>query len=654
MYKIANVLIISVFCVAGAFSQSKRALVIAIGTYAENEGHGWKKISSVNDTSYILPVLRQQGFSPALTKVLVNGQATIEGINESFNTLLKEAKKGEVVYIHVSSHGSQIEDNNGDELDNFDESIVTYNAISPKYSTNYELDQKQYLRDDDFGIFIEKLREKLGPEGDVLVVMDNCHSGSGTRNIGDIVRGGEPPLVKDKKATSNPSKDLSLFKEKSTNKVNLASYVVISASRAEEANTELKLNDKGVGSLSYSVAKAFDIYSPQLTYRGFFAQIQSSMNEMVPRQHPVLEGDGIDRELFGGQFVLQPDFIELKVIEDPKLIIVKAGTIAGLTKNSKIAVYPSGTVDTSGVTVSAGGVVISSDNFTSIVELDRDLKKTQAADYWVFIKETHYPMRPVILSYDESIKSKNPNVTPDKLKNSLKSTGLVSFEGKADLTLYYGKTADSLLDCLSGYTWEIFDNSKDYSADLKKSVERYVQYQFLKSYTIQDKDFPISMRIIPYINGKADTTSIGKFMKNGVYEFKEGNQFVVEIRNNSKYKIYFNIIDLQPNGVINAIMPNKTEGIKSEELYINPFSTETFDSFPVTIYPPFGDEVFKVFLARDKLDLEYITINKTEGTRSFMTDLETVFKNSYKPSTRGDFGTSDGSVMNLNFRIIEN
>jgi hypothetical protein len=112
-----------------------------------------------------------------------------------------------VVVIHFSSHGEQVADTNGDEADGYDEAIVSYNAalITQEMAsgaaargtlTKAQFDKLQanYFRDDEFGAYIQQLRAKLGKNGDVVVFMDNCHSGTGTRGSAKV-RGGKAALT---------------------------------------------------------------------------------------------------------------------------------------------------------------------------------------------------------------------------------------------------------------------------------------------------------------------------------------------------------------------------------------------------------------------------------------------------------------------------
>src|SRR5690606_38059030 len=158
------------------FSSEKHALIIAIGDYPA-EG-GWSQISSANDVPLIKSALLTQGFAESNITTLIDNQATKQGIEDAFTALAKRIKKGDIVVIHYSGHGQQIFDDNGDEVDGLDEAIVPYDAFV-KYTNNYK--GENHLRDDELGNIIANFRNKLGENGQLLVILDSCHSGSATR-----------------------------------------------------------------------------------------------------------------------------------------------------------------------------------------------------------------------------------------------------------------------------------------------------------------------------------------------------------------------------------------------------------------------------------------------------------------------------------------
>ena len=170
--------VISVTSFTDSLPQSKvpvkHALVVAISTYSPSSG--FRNIDADNDLRIIMKLLRQQGFTDTI--VLRNAQASKEGFTGAFTKLRSNVQKGDIVYIHFSTHGQQLEDLNRDEADGLDEAIALYDAQT-RSSETYK--GQNHLNDDEFGILIEQLRKDLGKEGDILVMVDACHSGSMSR-----------------------------------------------------------------------------------------------------------------------------------------------------------------------------------------------------------------------------------------------------------------------------------------------------------------------------------------------------------------------------------------------------------------------------------------------------------------------------------------
>lgn len=89
---------------------------------------------------------------------------TKENIINAYKKLVAESKPGDALFCHYSGHGAKIEDDNGDEADGFDETLVPI---------DYE--KAGMIRDDDlFDILIRPLQEGVS----LFCLMDCCHSGT--------------------------------------------------------------------------------------------------------------------------------------------------------------------------------------------------------------------------------------------------------------------------------------------------------------------------------------------------------------------------------------------------------------------------------------------------------------------------------------------
>ena len=145
---------------------ANRALLVGVNKYrmagADLQG-------CVNDVTNIRDVLlKYSGFSVREIRVLVDARATKAAIMKRLAWLVKGAAAGDRMVFHFSGHGSQIRDRDGDELkDHMDEIICPH-----------DMDwDGTYIVDDD----LKKMFSGV-PKGATLdVLLDSCHSGSGTR-----------------------------------------------------------------------------------------------------------------------------------------------------------------------------------------------------------------------------------------------------------------------------------------------------------------------------------------------------------------------------------------------------------------------------------------------------------------------------------------
>lgn len=156
---------------------TKRALFIAVGNYPATSG--WVKINSRNDVDLLVPVFRDAGFK---VTTLVDEQATHSGISNALKTITAQCKKGDQVFIHFSCHGQQMIDLVGDESDGLTETMVPYDAKREPSQTYHG---QNHFTDDQLNRYLNDIRKKLGKKGRLMVTLDACHSGDGTRGEDD-------------------------------------------------------------------------------------------------------------------------------------------------------------------------------------------------------------------------------------------------------------------------------------------------------------------------------------------------------------------------------------------------------------------------------------------------------------------------------------
>lgn len=239
-------------------AQTKRALVIGLG---EQQDKAWNKINGDKDVPLVQGMLKSAGFRSVTT--LVNRQATKSGIVGAFKRMTASCKHGDVVYIHYSGHGQQMTDVHNDEKDGLDECWIPYDAYR-KASATYH--GEKHLTDDELNVYLNAIRHKIGARGKLLVVIDACHSGDGTRGDDDeIVRGVEDTLVVDSQyarglyETFEAIKSFFVGDKGKENVINTKAkplaerWITISACRSDQVNIEMK--KPTVGKLTYALWK---------------------------------------------------------------------------------------------------------------------------------------------------------------------------------------------------------------------------------------------------------------------------------------------------------------------------------------------------------------------------------------------------------------
>ncbi len=661
--------LISAFTVLKA--QSKHALIFAIGNYPKDKG--WSNLSSINDAKELNKTLSKQGFTDI--RIYQNEKVTRSGIDSAFIKLINDPKlqKGDIVVIHFSAHGVQVEDDNNDEVDRLDETIVTYNALSPEKADkkDFKKNQSEYFRDDAFGDYIDQLRSKLGNEGDVIIFIDACHSGSGTRGI-TKVRGGSNPLVSEnfnsnQYETIDVSNKEGFIKNKLLikNESNLASFVVISAAKANETNSEAP--GKDLGSLTYAIRQVFASLDSGITYRSFFAKVSTEMSKVVHYQTPIMEGNGLDRELFGGRYISQNPYLEIETIKGT-MIEIKAGILSGMNIGAKVSLYPSGTSDHKKSIPFATGTVIKAENYKATVKLDKKLPIKKPTEAWVFVTETVYKTNPVsieiVLKDKKNLNGFSENESTGIKKSFDDLPGFV-FISPPEIKIVKGeiKNSISIKTASDGYLFKAISDTGLVVNNLKEVLKRYSQYKFLKNFEVKDPEATVEVNLVPFINKKFDTSKIDSKIINGNYEFNEGDQFAVWIRNKGTSPVYINILDLQPDGIINPIFPNKTVTdsngktipIYPDDLLIDSNASRLFSNYPITLGPPYGKEIFKIFVSTNLIDMEQIADTKGIKSRGNFTVLAKLVKKSFSIATRDigneNISTNDGSAFNVYFQI---
>ena len=280
-------------------AQTKRALVIGLG---EQQDKAWNKINGHKDVPLVQTILKNAGFKSVTT--LVNRQATKVGIVRAFKRMTASCKHGDVVYIHYSGHGQQMTDVHNDEKDGLDECWIPFDAFR-KVSKTYH--GEKHLTDDELNVYLNAIRTKIGARGKLLVVIDACHSGDGTRGEDDeIVRGVEDTLKVDSLnarglyETFEAIKSFFMGDNGKENIINTKAkplaerWITISACKSDQVNVEMK--SPAVGKLTYALWKELK-NSDKVNNDEFMRRIRKFVNRNTCSrpQQPEMTGEDINK-----------------------------------------------------------------------------------------------------------------------------------------------------------------------------------------------------------------------------------------------------------------------------------------------------------------------------------------------------------------------
>lgn len=649
-----KIILLLVILVSFQIQAKKRALIIAVGDYPANSG--WGTISSVNDVPLIKNSLLVNGFLDEDIVILMDANATKQGILDALAKLQSKIVKGDIIVIHYSGHGQQIFDDNGDEIDNKDEAIVPYDAFV-RYSDTYK--GESHLRDDDIGNIVTNFRNKLGKTGQLLVLLDSCHSGTATR--GAKTRGGQATFapVGWNEKSSEKNSGSAMF-EKATVDKDAAPFVMITGASADELNYEYE----SFGSLSYAFSKAMTDLGTDFSYRQLFSKITANMNVISPKQTPTIEGD-MDYKLFKGEYVAQQTYYEINKITKPDILQINAGKLNGLFDKTTVFIMPAGSskVDTSKII--ATGTITNAKFNSAIIKLDKSLEDSNQKKYWVFVDKLSYGDIILKVYLDPSVKDATikDGVTSFLTKNHIGE--VVGNIQNSDVIV--SKTASEYILNSSQGTSPIdqFTSSRG-SDDLELITQKlfnYAQGQYLKNLSLKNHDYEFEFKLLP-IEYNSETNTAGELMpenslysSSGIFEVNTKNTHVVlQVTNKSKKSIYFSIIEINSKGEISPFIPNDKCTLNDSERKLEPGKTMIFKDCVYTFGPPFERLILKGFATSTPINFQPTVQTRGEGSRGSSNPLENFVKQSYTQS-RGSEGNDasndvDGYSTEFVYEIV--
>jgi len=326
----------------------KRALLIGVDHYAkfppDKQLHG-----CVNDAEAMAALLEDRfGFPPDTTTLLRNEEADQQGIRDAAEALIAATGPDDVVVVLYSGHGSQRSSADPTEGDGLDETIVPHDSGR---RPNPNLD----IADKEINGWVRRLNAKTA---NLTLIFDCCHSGTITRDaFGETGRSVEPDLrpvaemglveapadgagpasdVREADTDRGPSGWLPIF----------GRYVLIAGCMDAELSHEMEVGEGDAavahGALTYFLGQELAAAQPGTTYRDAFERASIGVSSRYGDQHPQMEGDARDRELFGTRDIAPLRFVPVSEGTDGQ-VTLGGGAIHGLAAGSEWDVYPEST-----------------------------------------------------------------------------------------------------------------------------------------------------------------------------------------------------------------------------------------------------------------------------------------------------------------------
>ncbi len=600
----------------------KRALLVGVSHYNHGGPEDWDNLNAEPDVKALRQILIERfGFPPdddhirTLTTVEETTHASIVGTFRAF--LVEATKPGDIVYCHYSGHGFQLPDDNKDEIDGLDETLV------PSDWEDEHGPNPNHIRDDEISLLLEQLKEK-GP-ANVTMTFDCCHSGSATRGGRTVLRGRawsgpRPPVVAPETEPESPGRLLT------RGKASDLGYVVISACQPErDAAETFDDNNQPMGLLAYGLSKALSQATDGTTYRDLFEILTDTMGSRRPEQIPQIEGD-IDKVLLDGVALPPPSYIPVAVDED--VLVLRAGEVQGMSEGSRFALYAAGTKDFRNTKPVAEARIVEIEPTASVLELTAEFegKVTPEELRAARAVETQHQYGDNRLKVEASALGALPRGREilDQIGGlPLVDLGAAAADGwNVRLRPVQGPAPEGgeggpgrlALEREDGVAIATLTDGPDLVREMCDALERESRWRFVKALENRATGslIQVELRLVPVEVKKNRRGKVTEVVGDRDIALSEGGQMtlapgdavMVEWRNSGNMDAYGTVLDLRSNGTIGPLYPHPSLAHRVDENKIPADKQWHRIPFPYVwfIREPAGVETFKVVATAEPAD----------------------------------------------------
>jgi len=587
----------------------RRALLIGINHYlAVPSLQG-----SVNDVQTMREILvTRYGFEPGNVRVLTDEQATRDAIMQAFEKLIRETAPEDIVYIHFSGHGSQVEDVSGHKEDRTSETIVPQDGRTAEVADIVDLE---------LAVVLARLRARAG-----IVVLDSCHSGTATRAIDIRVR------------SIPPDTRTELYQRGSTRAVVPAPssrFVVFDATAADEEALDGPIDGQFHGFFSYALARSMSNASADTALLQIFNGALQELNRLqvhfgrISMPEPQLEAPPalLAQPLFTSLGQADPlaaagreprlPWAAVLPITPAEAKLVKA-VLLGASPGSRWAIYPPGETEFAPGKAAAQATV----------------ERVEQADAFVRVVDGVGPLQPgarAVLLTPAPAANRVPvrlvHMTPAERARveSILSRDIVKLVGPSEPAQYLIGLQGSSMQLMTADGLKVVaEYAPDQPAaadELSRLLERSAKAAAILSLDNAASLIKISARVAGRSSSiqrgialVADTQAAAFRIRRSGEPRTAANSLRLEVQVNSD--AYLTIVDVDSAGGINQLFPNSYQSksfypqglVHAGERVLLPDSLDSGNlaGFHWDYGPPHGTDTLRVFATSDLATAELI------------------------------------------------
>jgi len=257
--------------------QSK-AVLVGVNKYAMPDAD---LAGCVNDVTNVRDVLLKYfGFSAGKIRLLTDSRATRARIMEALAWLVRDAAAGDQLLFHFSGHGSQVADLNGDEVKDRQDEILC----------PHDMDwDGVYITDDDLAKIFGGVPKGVNLE----VLLDSCHSGTGTRELAGMALLPEAMRLRPRFLAPPPDVAGRMDEDMETVRLlratNPMSHVLFTGCRDNQTSADAFIGGSFNGAFSYYFCKHLRDTQGEITRGELIKRVRASIKFNGYSQVPQLE-----------------------------------------------------------------------------------------------------------------------------------------------------------------------------------------------------------------------------------------------------------------------------------------------------------------------------------------------------------------------------